>query len=86
MVRSGRTRLRPIVIAGLTTPVRLFRMALRGDIGSEADAPLARAVIGGLAVTTVLTLIPPVYMILEEWFPRRIEAPQSPAALQGETA
>jgi Cu/Ag efflux pump CusA len=66
----------------------LFPMALGIDVGSEANAPLARAVIGGLAVSTVLTLIliPTLYVILEERFPRRVEGPDSELALQGDRA
>ena len=86
VVRAGRTRLRPIVMTSLTTLVGLFPMALGIDVGSEANAPLARAVIGGLAVSTVLTLIliPTLYVILEERFPRRVEAHDAEMALQGE--
>jgi hydrophobe/amphiphile efflux-1 (HAE1) family protein len=88
VIRAGRTRLRPIVMTSLTTLVGLFPMALGIDVGSEANAPLARAVIGGLAVSTVLTLIliPTLYVILEERFPRRVEAPDAEVALQGDPA
>src|SRR5262249_24046000 len=86
--RPGRPRLRPIVMTSLTTLVGLFPMALGVDVGSEANAPLARAVIGGLAVSTALTLIliPTLYVILEERFPRRVEAAHPELALQGERA
>ena len=88
VIRAGRTRLRPIVMTSLTTLVGLFPMALGVDVGSEANAPLARAVIGGLAVSTALTLIliPTLYVILEERFPRRVEAPDAHMALQGDRA
>jgi multidrug efflux pump subunit AcrB len=88
VVRAGRTRLRPIVMTSLTTLVGLFPMALGIDVGSEANAPLARAVIGGLAVSTVLTLvlIPTLYVILEERFPRRIEIPEGELVAQGDAA
>jgi len=88
VIRAGRTRLRPIVMTSLTTLVGLFPMALGVDVGSEANAPLARAVIGGLAVSTGLTLIliPTLYVILEERFPRRVEAPDAHMALQGDHA
>ena len=88
VVRAGRTRLRPIVMTSLTTLVGLFPMALGIDVGSEANAPLARAVIGGLAVSTVLTLvlIPTLYVILEERFPRRAEALDGELAPQGDAA
>ena len=88
VVQAGRTRLRPIVMTSLTTLVGLFPMALGIDVGSEANAPLARAVIGGLAVSTVLTLIliPTLYVILEERFPRRVQAPDAEVVLQGDPA
>jgi hydrophobe/amphiphile efflux-1 (HAE1) family protein len=88
VVRAGRTRLRPIVMTSLTTLAGLFPMALGIDVGSEANAPLARAVIGGLAVSTVLTLvlIPTLYVMLEERFPRRIESPEGELVAQGDAA
>src|SRR5713226_8924606 len=88
VVKGGRTRLRPILMTSLTTLVGLLPMALGIGTGSEANAPLARAVIGGLAVSTVLTLllIPTLYVMLEERFPRRMEEPQEELALQGTTA
>ncbi len=88
VVQAGRTRLRPIVMTSLTTLVGLFPMALGIDVGSEANAPLARAVIGGLAVSTVLTLllIPTLYVMIEERFPRRVEAAELTPALQGDRA
>jgi multidrug efflux pump subunit AcrB len=62
----------------ITTLVGLLPMALGLDVGSESNAPLARAVIGGLTVSTFLTLllIPILYTILEERFPRRLESHQ----------
>src|SRR5439155_11611803 len=82
VVRAGRTRLRPILMTTLTTIVGLIPMALGILVGSEANAPLARAVIGGLAVSTVLTLvlIPTVYTILEERFPRVLPAEDATAS------
>ncbi|MGH7387631.1 MAG: efflux RND transporter permease subunit, partial [Candidatus Methylomirabilales bacterium] len=57
VIRGGRTRLRPILMTSLTTLVGLLPLALGIGTGGEANAPLARAVIGGLAVSTVLTLL-----------------------------
>jgi multidrug efflux pump subunit AcrB len=76
VLTAGRTRLRPILMTSLTTVVGLAPMALGLLVGSEANAPLARAVIGGLLVSTGLTLflIPTLYTILEERFPRHLEA------------
>ena len=74
VVRAGRTRLRPILMTSLTTIFGLMPMALGWLVGGEENAPLSRAVIGGLAVSTGLTLvlIPTLYMILEERFPRHL--------------
>jgi multidrug efflux pump subunit AcrB len=84
---GGRTRLRPILMTSICTVVGLIPMALGIGTGSEANAPLARAVIGGLTVSTALTLllIPTLYVMIEERFPRRMESAEG-AALQGETA
>ncbi|MET0514120.1 MAG: efflux RND transporter permease subunit [Nitrospiraceae bacterium] len=75
VVTGARTRLRPILMTSLATVVGLFPMAIGWGTGGETNAPLARAVVGGLTVSTLLTLflVPTVYMILEERFPRRAE-------------
>ncbi len=88
VITGGRTRLRPILMTSLTTLVGLLPMALGIGTGSEANAPLARAVIGGLAVSTALTLllIPTLYVMLEERFPRRMEDAEGSPALQSGTA
>ncbi|MFO0774651.1 MAG: efflux RND transporter permease subunit [Nitrospiraceae bacterium] len=72
VVQAARTRLRPILMTSLATVVGLAPMALGWGTGGETNAPLARAVIGGLTVSTVLTLflIPLLYVILEARFPR----------------
>jgi multidrug efflux pump subunit AcrB len=65
-VEAGRTRLRPILMTTLATVVGLIPMALGIGEGSEANLPLARAVIGGLTVSTFFTLflVPAVYVSL----------------------
>ena len=75
---SGRRRLRPILMTALTTLLGLVPMALGLGEGGEAQAPLARAVIGGLTSSTFLTLIfvPVVYSLFEEGR-RRNEKKQS---------
>ena len=81
--RAGRIRLRPILMTTLTTVVGLLPMALAFGVGTEANQPLAIAVIGGLLVSTFFTLvlIPTLYVTFEEWFPRRLAAPEdAPAA------
>ncbi|MGB4996146.1 MAG: efflux RND transporter permease subunit, partial [Nitrospira sp.] len=72
VVTASRTRLRPILMTSLATVVGLMPMALGLGTGSETNAPLARAVVGGLTVSTILTLflVPTVYAMLEERFPR----------------
>lgn len=75
-------------MTSLTTVVGLLPMALGVDVGSEANAPLARAVIGGLTISTMLTLvlIPTLYVMLEERFPRRVQAPEGAPVRQGDPA
>ncbi len=73
IVRAGRIRLRPILMTTLTTICGLVPMALGLGEGAEANASLAIAVIGGLSVSTFLTLVfvPTLYMIAESWRSRR---------------
>ncbi len=75
-------------MTSLTTGVGVIPMAPGIDVGGEANAPLARAVIGGLTISTVLTLvlIPTLYVMLEERFPRRAPVPEGEPALQGDPA
>jgi CzcA family heavy metal efflux pump len=82
VVRAGRTRLRPILMTSLATVFGLMPMALGWLVGGEANAPLARAVIGGLMVSTgfTLVLIPTLYTILEERFPRHLALEEEGAA------
>jgi HAE1 family hydrophobic/amphiphilic exporter-1 len=67
ILEAGRVRLRPIVMTTVTTVLGLSPMALGIGRGSDLRAPLAIAVIGGLAVATALTLIvvPVVYQTVE---------------------
>ncbi|MCA1958617.1 MAG: efflux RND transporter permease subunit [Nitrospira sp.] len=72
---AARTRLKPILMTSLATVFGLLPMAIGLGTGGETNAPLARAVVGGLSVSTILTLflIPTMYVILEERFPRKTE-------------
>ncbi len=65
VVEAGRRRLRPILMTTLTTIFGLLPLALGIGEGAEAQAPLARAVVGGLAGSTLITLvlIPAVYSL-----------------------
>jgi multidrug efflux pump subunit AcrB len=57
VVEAGRLRIRPILMTSLATIIGLAPMALGLGEGSEANMPLARAVIGGLGVSTIMTLL-----------------------------
>jgi multidrug efflux pump subunit AcrB len=61
-----RVRLRPVLMTSLATIIGLLPMALKLGEGSESYAPLARALLGGLAVSVVLTvfLVPAAYLLV----------------------
>lgn len=65
IAEAGRRRLRPILMTTATTILGLLPLALGIGEGAEAQAPLARAVIGGLTGSTLITLllIPAVYSL-----------------------
>ncbi|MFN2366798.1 MAG: efflux RND transporter permease subunit [Desulfurivibrionaceae bacterium] len=54
---AGRRRLRPILMTTLTTVLALLPLALGIGEGADAQAPLARAVVGGLSASTLITLV-----------------------------
>ena len=66
-LEAGTARLRPILMTSLTTALGLLPMAMGFGEGSEVRAPMAITVIGGLLVSTMLTLvvIPVVYSLLD---------------------
>jgi hydrophobic/amphiphilic exporter-1 (mainly G- bacteria), HAE1 family len=76
--QAGRTRLRPIVMTTLTTILGLVPMAIGVGEGAELRAPMAVTVIGGVTLTTFLTLlvIPVVYSVMD----RKVYAPATTAA------
>ena len=66
VVHACRIRLRPILMTSLATVVGLLPMAFKIETGSEAYAPLARAIIGGLITSIVLTIfvVPAAYLLI----------------------
>ncbi len=66
VVSSCRIRLRPILMTSLATIFGLIPMALKLGTGSEAYAPLARAIIGGLVVSVAVTVfvVPAAYLMV----------------------
>jgi HAE1 family hydrophobic/amphiphilic exporter-1 len=65
VMEAGRRRLRPILMTTLTTIFGLLPLALGIGEGADAQAPLARAVVGGLTASTLITLvlIPVIYTL-----------------------
>jgi multidrug efflux pump subunit AcrB len=64
-VEAARTRLRPVIMTALAMVLGMLPMALALGEGGEQNAPLGRAVIGGLVVATLMTLfvVPAVYSV-----------------------
>jgi hydrophobic/amphiphilic exporter-1 (mainly G- bacteria), HAE1 family len=75
VVEAGRRRLRPILMTTTTTILALIPLSLALGQGSEVQAPMARAVVGGLTVSAFVTLflVPVVYSTVAEWQRRRRE-------------
>ncbi len=78
LLRAGPTRLRPILMTASAAVLGMLPIALGLGKGSEVQAPMATAVIGGLMTSTVLTLfvVPTVYTALDDavlFFRRRKE-------------
>jgi multidrug efflux pump subunit AcrB len=65
-VAACKMRLRPILMTSLATLLGMIPMAIGAEAGSEQYAPLARAIIGGLTVSVVVTmfLVPAVYLLI----------------------
>ncbi len=69
VITAGRTRLRPILMTTLAMIFGMLPLAFALGAGAEMRAPMARAVIGGLLTSTVLTLIvvPVMYTVLDDF-------------------
>ena len=74
VIKAGRTRLKPILMTSLATVLGLIPMAI-GLGGESTQAPLAIAVIGGLTISTALTLflVPTLYIIVENRLKRDLK-------------
>jgi HAE1 family hydrophobic/amphiphilic exporter-1 len=88
VLQAGPTRLRPILMTTGATMLGMLPLALGLGKGTETQTPMATAVIGGLATSTLLTLmvIPVVYTLLDDLTsrfpgPRRARAPQADGSL-----
>jgi HAE1 family hydrophobic/amphiphilic exporter-1 len=68
LIEAGRTRLRPIMMTTLAMIFGMLPLAFGLGAGAEMRAPMARAVVGGLITSTLLTLlvVPVMYTILED--------------------
>jgi len=76
LIEAGSTRLRPIVMTTLAMIFGMLPLAFAIGAGAEMRAPMARAVIGGLITSTLLTLVvvPVVYTYLDGLRPAAIGA------------
>jgi len=85
-LEAGKTRLRPVLMTALAMILGMLPMALGFGEGGEQNAPLGRAVIGGLLVATFVTLfvVPLVYSRLRTKPPRKHELDERFAAESGE--
>ena len=90
-LEAGATRIRPVLMTALAMVIGMIPMALGLGEGGEQNAPLGRAVIGGLAFATVATLIlvPVFYTLLRRQLPtlhmldKRFEAEAAGASSGG---
>jgi len=73
---AGRTRLRPVLMTALAMLIGMVPMSLALGEGGEQNAPLGRAVIGGLTVATVYTLffVPVMYSLMRRQPPKNFDA------------
>ena len=66
---AGRRRLRPVLMTTATTVLGMIPLAFGLGEGSELQVPLARVIVGGLTVSTLITLVfvPALYLVIEGW-------------------
>jgi multidrug efflux pump subunit AcrB len=72
-IEAGKTRLRPVLMTALAMIIGMIPMALALGEAGEQNAPLGRAVIGGLIVATAATLliVPVIYSLLRREMPTK---------------
>ena len=80
VLEAGKRRIRPILMTALATILGLLPLALGFGEGNETMVPLARAVVGGLAVSTVMTLlvVPVMHALVLGRRPTAVEPPTEP--------
>ena len=73
VISGGKSRLRPVLMTSLTTILGMVPMAMGIGEGSEIWQPMGIAVVGGLLVSTFITLfiVPALYSMLEEYKERK---------------
>ncbi|MFL6677485.1 MAG: efflux RND transporter permease subunit, partial [Burkholderiaceae bacterium] len=76
---AGQIRMRPIIMTTAAMVFGMFPLALALDEGGELQAPMGRAIIGGVITSTLLTLVvvPVIYAYIEQWvgyFKHRLDA------------
>jgi multidrug efflux pump subunit AcrB len=66
VITACRVRLRPILMTSLATIIGMIPMALKLGTGAEQYAPMARAIIGGLTSSVILTvfIVPAAYLLI----------------------
>ena len=81
VVRACRVRLRPILMTSLATIIGMIPMALKLGAGAEQYAPMARAIIGGLATSVLFTvfIVPAAYLLVYGRKDRGTVPPSAPA-------
>ena len=69
VLSAGQIRMRPIIMTTAAMVFGMFPLALALDEGGELQAPMGRAIIGGVITSTLLTLVvvPVIYAYIEQW-------------------
>ncbi len=78
-LNAGFVRLRPVVMTALAMIIGMIPMSLGLGDGGEQNAPLGRAVIGGLLLATVATLffVPAFFSVVHGWLEKRHKAAET---------